>query len=351
MSDDPDNHEVTPPSDYDRVGQLKYLGGAGSSAVLIDPWHILTACHTLSHGQPSDYEFVLHLEDGAHTFQITQRFLHSESEVAVGRLDRSTGLVGYPLYRQAGEVGEEGILVGYGVSGTGWSGPDEANYPRGTKRYGYNRLNLIQGEYILMDFDGPTVPGPLPPGTLGMDKEVMLAAGDSGGPTFLEEGGQLYIAGLHYAVTVSYGDPNYLDFGDVGYDVRVSMFADWIDDQIADYKTLDLTVINTDLDRIEMAPTPTDPNAPEFPEGTEVTLTAITGGGKEFEYWVVYDPNHPGDANFAQADANLTITVLMDTHREVEAYFKCGSVPASGLLLLSLGIGLVALAKRRLSLL
>ena len=59
--------------------------------------------------------------------------------------------------------------------------------------------------------------------------------------------------------------------------------------------------------------------------GTEVTLTAEPDEGKAFNMWKLYDPNHPGDANYVVTDANNPITLLMNGDYEVEVKFKCGS--------------------------
>jgi len=72
---------------------------------------------------------------------------------------------------------------------------------------------------------------------------------------------------------------------------------------------------------------PNDPNFPPYtyPLGTEVTLTASPIDGKGFKHWQIYDPNYPGDANYAILDGNLVTTIVMDSDRGVTAVFKCGS--------------------------
>ncbi|MBN1344112.1 MAG: trypsin-like serine protease [Phycisphaerae bacterium] len=329
VSDEPNNHVVTPPSDFDMVGLLMWQGDPGSSAVLIDSWHILTAKHALSPGVLDDHRFELHLSSGTEVYEITARFLHPTADIAVGRLDRSTGLPGYGLYTQSNEVGNEGVLAGYGVSGTGLTGEDSTTYPRGTKRSGYNHIGQVypQGDvdYLLTDFDRSYGVGPIPPGTLGASREVMIASGDSGGPMFIESGGDLLIAGVNISVSDQNGSHVLADFGDIGWHLRVSPLAAWITSQISDYKALSLTVVNGVLGHVEMEPSPTNPNQPEFPVGVSVTLTAVPSDGEQFSQWLLYDPNHPGDSNHAVADTNESLTLVMDADREVQAAFKCGS--------------------------
>jgi len=349
VSDEPNDHEVTPPSDYDMVGQLTWQGGAGSTAVLIDPWHILTARHTLSPGGLDDYTFVLHLDDGPHVYQIAERFLHPNTsiEFGVARLDRSTGLAGYDLYRQSDENGKEGELVGYGFSGTGVTGQDPTNYPRGTKRFGYNQVYAHSTQYLLTDFDGPTGNGPIPPGTLGADKEVMVAEGDSGGPLFIDVSGSLRVAGIHCGWSDQNGSGIYCDFGDIGWHQRVSQYTSWIDAQIPDYKTITLSVNNASWGEIEFDPMPTDVGAPEFPAGIEVTLLATPDESHAFGGWSIFDPNHPGDANYATTDSNDSITLVMNADWEVQTGFVCGSGIGSMLPVIVVALAAGSFASRR----
>ncbi len=63
----------------------------------------------------------------------------------------------------------------------------------------------------------------------------------------------------------------------------------------------------------------------EYQAGAEIVLTAIPEGGKEFTHWILYDPNYPGDGNYATYDANTVITILMMDDRKVTAVYACGS--------------------------
>mgnify|MGYP000561554796 CR=1 FL=1 len=349
VSDEPNLHVVIPPSDYDGVGCMIYRGQpGGSTGVLIHPWYVLTAKHILGVGAVSDHTFRLDLADGTPLFNVVERFLHPTADLAVGRLDRSAKLSGYALYTASQELNKTGIMVGYGVSGTGLTGPDP-NYPRGTKRYGFNRIDQIQTDsngiqYLLTDFDGPNAPGPLDGGTLGIDKEVMFAAGDSGGPLFVKIGDTFYVAGINTGLGDQNGNNIMPDYTDVGWSVRVRTCASWISGQIAEMMSLTVTIVNDLWGDVVLDPEPTDPNAPEYPAGIRVTLRAVPVPDKAFKYWTLYDPNHPDDANYAVLDANTVTTVLMDTDREVEAAFSCGS---STMPLLTLFLPLAAAVRIR----
>ncbi len=70
----------------------------------------------------------------------------------------------------------------------------------------------------------------------------------------------------------------------------------------------------------------TDPYDPdgEYLAGTEVTLEAVPRDWKVFEHWQIYDPNHPGDANYAAISTDNPIAIVMDADREVTAIFDRG---------------------------
>lgn len=349
VSDDPDLHEVEPPSDYDMVAHLYWQGDPGSSAVLIDPWHFVTARHALNPGQPSDYTFILDTPAGPETFGVGARYPHPTIDIAVGRLDRSTGLPGYALYRQTFEVGKAARIAGDGVSGTGYTGKDPNTYPRGTMRFGENRVDQIYdggvADYLLFDFDHPTKPGPTGPGSLGASREALISDGDSGGAALLSISGTLYLAGIHSSVFDYNNNGVQSDFGDLALALRISPLADWIDDQLV-YKTLDLSIVNEPWGTVSISPMPDDANAPSFPVGVEVTLTAEPIEGKEFAGWQIFDPNHPGDSNHARQDTNNPLTITMNDGVEIQAVFQCGDEAA--VLLPVLLIALSVMKLRRL---
>jgi len=233
VSDDPDLHEVLPPSQFDMVGYLNT--GAGSTGILIDEWYFLTAKHAVANmyytWNPS---LILDLDDGKHWYGMAERFDHPTADIAVVRLKKSTQMSGYELYTDTDENGQIGTLAGYGMSGTGQSvltywDPSKPGgdyrYPRGTLRMGYNRL-LAGSDYLEIDFDDPSTGGFW--GSLGADEEVMFGSGDSGGPTFIDEGGTLKVAGVHSELFDVDGNGRWPDYGDKGRDVRVSFYAAWI---------------------------------------------------------------------------------------------------------------------------
>ncbi len=108
--------------------------------------------------------------------------------------------------------------------------------------------------------------------------------------------------------------------------------------------SLTLSAINGSWGTVTLNPEPDDANAPTYPAGTVVTLTATPIEGKSFRQWEVYNPNYPGDANHAVIDANTTLTLVMDTNKQVAAVFRCGG---SAALPLMLGMMLVLIRRIR----
>ena len=93
-----------------------------------------------------------------------------------------------------------------------------------------------------------------------------------------------------------------------------------------------------------------DPNDPSalrrYVVGTEVALTAVPEPGKSLNKWLIYDPNYPGDGNYATEDTNTVLYLTMDEDYEVRAKFKCGSGVGQVLPLL-VAAGICALFARR----
>jgi len=86
-----------------------------------------------------------------------------------------------------------------------------------------------------------------------------------------------------------------------------------------------------------------DPNWGAYVYGTVVTLTGVPDDKSTFKHWLIYDPNYPGDANYAKTKAQNPIEVVMDRNWHVTAVFGCstGSGLALPVLLAALALGLV----------
>jgi len=111
--------------------------------------------------------------------------------------------------------------------------------------------------------------------------------------------------------------------------------------------SLTLSVINGSRGAVTLNPEPGNADAPTYPAGTVVTLTATPIEGRSFRQWEVYDPNYPSDAGHAIIDANTTLTLVMDTDKQVAAVFEGGSsVPCLPGLLFVIGLGVIAWPRR-----
>jgi len=120
-----------------------------------------------------------------------------------------------------------------------------------------------------------------------------------------------------------------------------------------DPRLLDLTISNSHMGTININPDVPDPNDPNtadarlcrYTNGTEIVLIAEPLSGKSLKHWIIWDPNHPGDANHVVTDTNSVLYLTMDADWEVEAAFKCGGgselVMPLGMVLLALFAGVV----------
>jgi len=117
-------------------------------------------------------------------------------------------------------------------------------------------------------------------------------------------------------------------------------------------RTLTLNVQTPELGGVVLDPN--DPNWPPFTytNGKQVHLTAQPIGSNIFDRWELYDPDHPGDANYVATDVNNPLSIVMNADREVTAVFlggsgKCGRGVELGLPL-ALGVVVCTLVARRL---
>jgi hypothetical protein len=165
----------------------------------------------------------------------------SRGDIAVLTLeaDAPVEIPRYSLYGGHGEIGKSFVLAGFGLAGFGPVGEDQRFDLLPTKRAGLNRYEAIYGEFedvdfLVYDFDSGrnqnnslALSGFSSDLGFGVD-EVFSAAGDSGGPGFLNGA---------IASVVAFGDRlaaadvnNELDgsWGEASFDTRVSQFREFI---------------------------------------------------------------------------------------------------------------------------
>ena len=192
-------------------------------ATLVRPTWAITAAHVAARlGQQSRLQF------GARDYPIKRVVIHPEGKgapgvppdvdlAAVELTEPVSGIEPVALYRGRAEQDARVFVVGYGdygVAGQPFQRTD------GRRRAATNVVHDAGPKRLFMRFDAP--PG-------GTSLEGVGGPGDSGGPLFLEEGGQLYLAGVSSASMD--GKPG--TYGVVDVYTRVSSYADWIDATLA----------------------------------------------------------------------------------------------------------------------
>lgn len=215
-----DDAYVVPDEAFAAVVDLISRGDC--AATLVHPSFLLTVAHCaneLAVGASLDVNGTSH--------RVAQIALHPSwrdrdaFDIALVRLETAVSDVApIPLYRDTDELGAFVTIVGRGDTATGLVGEGGAQND-GRLRRATNVVSAVNEHFLEVVFEGPEDPGVT-------DLEGVGAAGDSGGPVFIEVGGQRYLAGLN-----SYGEEgDGIDIGTYGsrdYQTRVSQFVDWID--------------------------------------------------------------------------------------------------------------------------
>jgi hypothetical protein len=291
-ADDPANHLVAAPSDFDGVVKLLVTNDSGqtylASGVLISDGWLLTAAHVLDTNlnavvdvSAENVTVQFHLFDGANPYTETLGasavYSHPDwrgddggtqaslfgNDLALIWLDASAPAAAdrYALYTDSDEVDQTVAILGYGRSGTGDAGDA---LPSGQKREGlnaYDAVNLFAlnhadmpaGTQLNYDFDD-TANANDPAGRIygaayadaGLgDQEAMAAPGDSGGGSFIWDIAteEWLLAGIHsYGFRFGFagefnpdvdGELN-SSFGEFAGDTRVSAYTDWISQTMLD---------------------------------------------------------------------------------------------------------------------
>lgn len=277
--DDPSYHvdPNTAGSPYAGVGAVRAnVSGGGyylGSGALITPYHVLTAAHLLDVTDdgvidfaPSAVSFYINNAATPTVVGASALVIHPDytgfdnpsvnDDLAIITLSAAApaGVPIYPLYQSVVATGTQTIQVGYGRSGDGVNGYT-VSASLTVKRFGANvvdaRMEDDEGapgngiwEVWEADFDGPTADTNLMGGlTLGNTIETGLGPGDSGGPSFVEIEGQLYLIGNNTFGFNEEGGAPFPLFGTGLGGILVEPYLDWIDGEIPEPGTLGLVAV------------------------------------------------------------------------------------------------------------
>ena len=292
VTGDPNDYVVKPGTGYDGVGKLEIKldvdlpedmsNSSCTSSLLPTGLHILTAAHCFTEST-EDLEGAISekfvTSDAIVTFEsptlssisASEFYIHPdfnselEGDIAIVKLANPAPLEidRYDIYRNIDEIGQVATLVGYGDTGNGNTGDTISGEFPETKRYGQNvyedfSSNLLENakqinpditseaainNVLAYDFDNGLAVNDafgyfgFPNLGLGLN-EVNSAPGDSGGPIFING----LIAGItSFSESSSFFViPSDIDselnssFGEFSFDTRVSSYASYIDNVLAD---------------------------------------------------------------------------------------------------------------------
>lgn len=200
-------------SDYPEAGVLLQQGQAFCTGTLIAPRSVLTAGHCVEGQDPSQFSFGIGASQDQLDFELSVAgaVAHPQfdmqqlvNDVAVVTLGEDAPINPMPMNQAMDQtwIGRSVTLVGFGVD----DGPSQSN--AGIKR---------MVDVTIDQVDATTLHYTTQQGQTACN-------GDSGGPAFADEGGQLVVAGI-----TSYGDQNCQEYGVY---TRVDAFLDFINEQV-----------------------------------------------------------------------------------------------------------------------
>lgn len=208
---DPANWLGSSVSALSGVAKLVINGSTGcSGSLLAGGAYVLTAAHCVTDGSGvlSANSIALSFQGGTVSAQVSSSAqisvfsgwtgsAGSSSDLALLKLDSAvTAISGYELY-DGNPLHQTILIAGYGLTGTGTTGSQSGTW--GTLHWGENVYDAVNGSggAYLYDFDnGQRRTSALGDTGLG-SLEASIASGDSGGASFIEVGGTLYLVGVH----------------------------------------------------------------------------------------------------------------------------------------------------------
>ncbi len=240
----PDTDYVVADAEFPQLVDLFRPGDC--LGTLIDPSFLLTAAHCAVDLAPGATLVVAGVGHTVAEVLVHPDFQGGPNDIALIRFDVPVeGVTPIPPYRGTDEEGQLLTLAGRGVHATGLEGERQGSTD-GLLRRATNKVHRATDQWLEAIFDAPGDPDVT-------DLEGIGAAGDSGGPAFIDNEDGRFVAGLN-----SWGDMSpYADLGKYGTrdnSTRVSTFVGWID-----------SVIGAADDVAD------DPDEPDEPDDLDVT--------------------------------------------------------------------------------
>lgn len=208
--------EMSPPEKGVKVTQW-------GSAVIIKPHWVLTAAHVVIDAKNHHA-----VKDDATAYALNPVIVHPKFKDEYGYFDlalcyspKDFELPFYcPIYTDSDEVGKAATIAGYGITGTFFSGGKISD---GKKRAGHNKIDSTERAVLVCS----------PSRSNRFPLEFCITPGDSGGGLFIGD----KLAGINSFLMAADGNPNGT-YGDESAHIRLSLYADWIAQEIAAYEAL-----------------------------------------------------------------------------------------------------------------
>ena len=215
----PESDYIVDDGDYPALVDMFYPGDC--IATLINDSVLITVAHCAEDLRLSDTLLVAGTEHAIEAVLLHPDYDGWFNDIALIHLTEPVvGVASLSLYR--GEVleGDAMTLVGRGVHATGLEG-ERGGETDGLLRRATNVVSEVRTQWIEVTFEEP--------GEAGItDLEGVGAAGDSGGPAFIETADGPQIAGLNSGGEAP-GSIRVGQYGSWDYSTRVELFLDWVD--------------------------------------------------------------------------------------------------------------------------
>ncbi|ARV58765.1 hypothetical protein BZZ01_09040 [Nostocales cyanobacterium HT-58-2] len=278
---DSQSHQLVP-GEFSGVVSINTATNHCTGSLLKGGLHILTAAHCITDDngkfKTSDLnktKATFNLSTGSVSIPVTDFFVHPNydgkfykgNDIAVLRLSTSAPSQAqqYDIYRAQDEVGKIFTQVGYGYLGNGYAGQDTQSNLSQLGYFGKNQFDasegifnplfkqqlpdltsMIPGSQLFYDFDSGVSTNDAFGTHFGIknlglgNEESNIAAGDSGGPAFIDD----LIAGIaSYSFSDSFVFPSGVhtdlttgtdsSFGEFSVTTRISNYAQFIDAVLA----------------------------------------------------------------------------------------------------------------------